>query len=111
MRAVLGAVVLVVVHVVLLGVNGPAHARPDDPVGVWPLDPRPDVVRPFEPPPHPYAAGHRGVDLAGSPGQAVHASLAGTVGYSLLLTPFVVPVVGALVRRLNPDPFRRWVHA
>ena len=38
-------------------------------------------------------------------------ALAGTVGYSLLLTPFVVPVIGVLVRRLNPDPFRRWVHA
>jgi len=34
-------------------------------------------------------------------------SLGGTVTYSVLLTPFVVPVVGALVRRLDPDPFRR----
>jgi rod shape-determining protein MreD len=34
-------------------------------------------------------------------------SLAGTVTYSVLLTPLVVPVVGALVRRLDPDPFRR----
>ncbi len=82
MRAVLGAVLLVLVHLSLSGVAGPAHARPDDPVGVWPLDPRPDVVRHFEPPPTPYAAGHRGVDLAGSPGQAVLASLAGTVGFA-----------------------------
>jgi rod shape-determining protein MreD len=34
-------------------------------------------------------------------------SLAGVVAYSVLLTPLVVPVVGALVRRLDPDPFRR----
>lgn len=34
-------------------------------------------------------------------------SLAGTVAYSGLLTPLVVPVVGALVRRTDPDPFRR----
>ena len=82
MRTILRAVVLVLVHLVLSSVAGPAHARPDDPVGVWPLDPRPDVVRHFEPPPGPYAAGHRGVDLAGSPGQAVRASLAGTVGFA-----------------------------
>ena len=87
MRAVPGAVLLVLVHLFLSSVflsivAGPAHARPDDPVGVWPLDPRPDVVRHFEPPPNPYAAGHRGVDLAGSPGQAVRAALAGTVGFA-----------------------------
>lgn len=82
MRAVLGAVLLALVHLILSGVAGPAHASPEDPVGVWPLDPRPDVVRHFEPPPNPYAAGHRGVDLAGAPGQAVRAALAGTVGFA-----------------------------
>lgn len=34
-------------------------------------------------------------------------SLGGTVAYSVLLTPLVVPVVGALLLRLHPDPFRR----
>ena len=34
-------------------------------------------------------------------------SLAGTTTYSVLLTPLVVPVVGALVRRLEDDPVRR----
>ncbi len=87
MRAVPGAALLVLVHLFLSSVclsivAGPAHASPEDPVGVWPLDPRPDVVRHFEPPPNPYAAGHRGVDLAGSPGQAVRAALAGTVGFA-----------------------------
>ncbi|CAM3606763.1 M23 family metallopeptidase [Nocardioides zeicaulis] len=53
-----------------------------DPTGVWPLDPRPEVVRGFEPPAGPYAAGHRGVDLAGAPGQGVRAALAGTVGFA-----------------------------
>ena len=38
-------------------------------------------------------------------------ALAGTTGYSVLLTPFVVPLVGALVRRLDPDQSRRWVHS
>ena len=34
-------------------------------------------------------------------------SLAGTVTYSVLLTPVVVPLVAGLVRRLDPDPLRR----
>ena len=83
MRAVLGVVLVVLVQVCSAGVAGPADARDGEgPVGVWPLGPRPDVVRRFEPPPNPYAAGHRGVDLAGSPGQAVHAALAGRVGFA-----------------------------
>ena len=48
--------------------------------------------------------------LLGDPritGEAFWPSLAGTVTYSLLLTPLVVPVVGALVRRQDRDPFRR----
>ena len=35
-------------------------------------------------------------------------ALAGTVPYCVLLTPFVVPVIGVLVRRLDQDPLRRW---
>lgn len=31
----------------------------------------------------------------------------GAVPYAVVLTPFVVPAVGALVRRLDPDPLRR----
>lgn len=34
------------------------------PVWGWPLTPLPRVVHPFQAPPSPYAAGHRGVDLA-----------------------------------------------
>jgi murein DD-endopeptidase MepM/ murein hydrolase activator NlpD len=81
MRALIGAVLVALV----LGaapVSSPAAAAPADPVGVWPLDPEPLVVRGFEAPPGPYAAGHRGVDLAGSPGQPVRAALSGTVGFA-----------------------------
>ncbi|MCY4727647.1 M23 family metallopeptidase [Nocardioides sp. STR2] len=78
----LPTVMLAVLLTVLLGVRAPAGAAPDEPEGVWPLDPEPDVVRHFEPPPNPYAAGHRGVDLAGSPGQSVRAALSGTVGFA-----------------------------
>lgn len=45
----------------------------------WPLDPPPRVVRPFLRPPSRYGAGHRGVDLSGTPGQQVLAVESGTV--------------------------------
>ncbi|MGH3357326.1 MAG: peptidoglycan DD-metalloendopeptidase family protein [Nocardioidaceae bacterium] len=59
-------------------------ATPDATAGsgwVWPLDPRPEVVEPFDPPDETYGAGHRGVDLVGSEGDTVLAVADGTVGY------------------------------
>ena len=47
----------------------------------WPLTP-PEVVRQFVPPTHPYGPGHRGVDLAGAPGQPVHAAAGGRVVFA-----------------------------
>jgi murein DD-endopeptidase MepM/ murein hydrolase activator NlpD len=74
---------LLVVALAVLVLLGPSpSSAAEDPAGVWPLAPEPEVVRGFEPPPHPYAAGHRGADLAGSPGQAVRAALGGTVGFA-----------------------------
>lgn len=78
MRTVVGIVLLAVLHVLA----APASAGPEQAHGVWPLAPEPEVVRGFEPPPHPYASGHRGVDLAGAAGQAVRAALPGTVGFA-----------------------------
>lgn len=49
---------------------------------VWPLTPRPEVIRGFEAPPQPWAAGHRGVDLKGSKGQTVRAAGGGIVAFS-----------------------------
>jgi len=57
-------------------------AGEDDPVGVWPLRPEPEVVAGFDPPTSPYGPGHRGVDLHGHSGQPVRAALAGTVTYA-----------------------------
>jgi len=75
---------LLVAWTTLLLSIAPASAAAIDaePVGVWPLLPEPDVVRQFEPPPNPYASGHRGVDLAGHAGQVVRAALDGTVGFA-----------------------------
>lgn len=48
----------------------------------WPLQPRPVVVRGFDPPSDPWGAGHRGVDLAASPGDPVLAVAAGRVSFA-----------------------------
>ncbi len=50
--------------------------------GVWPLQPQPDVVRGFHPPALEWGAGHRGVDLLGTPGQPVRTALAGSVSFA-----------------------------
>lgn len=108
MRPVVDALLLVV----LLGLSGvpgpsglsPAEAAPEEPVGVWPLDPEPEVAQGFSPPAHPYAPGHRGVDLAGRPGQPVRAALAGTVGFagSIAGKPVVTVLHGG--RRTTYEP-------
>ncbi|WP_370591261.1 murein hydrolase activator EnvC family protein [Saccharopolyspora montiporae] len=45
----------------------------------WPLDPPPEVLRPFEEPDVPFGPGHRGVDLLAGPGQPVLAAGPGRV--------------------------------
>ncbi|MFF5286337.1 M23 family metallopeptidase [Streptomyces sp. NPDC013171] len=53
------------------------------PALVWPVSPSPpEILRGWQPPPGPYAAGHRGVDLAAPPGTPVLAPAAGTVTFA-----------------------------
>ena len=48
----------------------------------WPLAPRPQVLRDFNPPPKPWLSGHRGVDLgAAADGAPVTSPAAGTVSF------------------------------
>ncbi|MQA26789.1 MAG: peptidoglycan DD-metalloendopeptidase family protein [Micromonosporaceae bacterium] len=61
--------------------NGPVRAVPVMGYG-WPLDAQPRVTRPFEPPPKPWAAGHRGVDLAATGGATVRAAGDGVVHFA-----------------------------
>jgi murein DD-endopeptidase MepM/ murein hydrolase activator NlpD len=51
----------------------------------WPLRPAPTVVRGFDAPSPNWNPGHRGVDLAGRPGQPVYAAGGATVVFAGLL--------------------------
>src|SRR5829696_9824610 len=57
-------------------------ARADDGRLDWPLQPRPSVMWVFDAPSPKWNRGHRGVDLAGAPGQPVYAAAAGTVVFA-----------------------------
>jgi murein DD-endopeptidase MepM/ murein hydrolase activator NlpD len=48
----------------------------------WPLRPQPAVMRAFDAPSPDWKPGHRGVDLAGVPGQRVFAAAPGTVVFA-----------------------------
>lgn len=82
----------------ILGAAEPASAW------VWPLDPPPQVVRGFEPPPEPWLAGHRGVDLAATAGQDVKSAGAGHVAFAGMVAgrPVVSVTHGALRTTYEP---------
>lgn len=70
----------------------------------WPLGGAPQVVRGFAPGPSPWSPGHRGVDLAGTPGQAVHAAGAGAVTYAGVLVGRGVVTVSHGALRTTYEP-------
>jgi murein DD-endopeptidase MepM/ murein hydrolase activator NlpD len=72
--------------------------------GVWPLDPRPAVARGFDPPATRWGAGHRGVDLAGRPGQPVRSSLPGRIAFAGTLAGRGVVVVDHGATRTTYEP-------
>jgi hypothetical protein len=77
----------------------------------WPLDGVPRVTRRFDPPDTPYGAGHRGVDLAGTPGAAVRAAGSGRVGYAgMLAGRGVVTVIHGGGLKTTYEPVRAVVH-
>jgi len=49
---------------------------------VWPLFPRPAILRRFEQPRSQWSSGHRGVDLSATVGQAVFSAGEGVVAFS-----------------------------
>ncbi|MBO0842369.1 MAG: M23 family metallopeptidase [Nocardioides sp.] len=90
-------------------VGAPAPAVTPAPVpapaqGQWPLSPQPEVVRRFDPPDAPWGAGHRGVDLRGSPGEVVRSALPGKVSFVGVIagTPVVAVDHGATRTTYEP---------
>ncbi|MEV6034979.1 peptidoglycan DD-metalloendopeptidase family protein [Nonomuraea sp. NPDC052116] len=57
-------------------------ARASPPTWRWPLDGHPRVLRRFTPPPEPWLAGHRGIDLAAAPSTPVLAAGTGTIRFA-----------------------------
>ncbi|TYB37637.1 M23 family metallopeptidase [Micromonospora sp. AP08] len=60
----------------------------------WPLAGAPRVVRRFDPPPQPWLPGHRGVDLAATPGAEVRSAGAGVVLFAGTVAGRPVVTVG-----------------
>ena len=107
-RILLALVALVLLVGTALAPGSGAAARAPgplpEPLGVWPLTPVPEVLAGFDPPDQPWGAGHRGVDLAGSPGQVVRAALAGTVRFAGRLAGRGVVVVDHGDTRTTYEP-------
>jgi murein DD-endopeptidase MepM/ murein hydrolase activator NlpD len=82
-------VIVLLVLLVVVGPAPPAWAQE----WRWPLDGPPAVSRPFAPPAHRYAAGHRGADLPSAPGAPVRAAGDGVVAYAGLVAGRGVVVV------------------
>jgi murein DD-endopeptidase MepM/ murein hydrolase activator NlpD len=108
------AIVVLVLLAGLVSLTWPAGASGAPvapvPVGVWPLQPRPAVVRAFDPPDLPFGAGHRGVDLAGAPGQPVGSALFGRVTFAGTLAGRGVVVVDHGATRTTYQPVDASVH-
>ncbi|KYH43216.1 M23 family metallopeptidase [Branchiibius sp. NY16-3462-2] len=75
-------------QVLLAVVMGIANALAVTPAAVpatsyaWPIPLPHSIFRPFEAPPHPWSAGHRGVDLAAAGGTAIVSAGPGVVTFS-----------------------------
>lgn len=82
------------------------------PIWHWPLQPAPDrVVRGFDPPAEPWLPGHRGVDLAGTPGQPVRAAGAGVVSFAGQIAHVGVVSISSGPLRTTYEPLAVTVHA
>ncbi len=76
------------------GIPPPGVVVPAGREWAWPLAGQPPVVHPFDPPASRWSAGHRGVDLSASVGDAVVAAAAGTVTFAGTIAGRGVVVVG-----------------
>lgn len=83
-RATIAFLLLVVL---ILVAPIPARARASSaegvkyPVWLWPTDERRAIASPYRAPAHEYGAGHRGMDLATTPGAVIRAPADGTIAF------------------------------
>ncbi|RLP71610.1 M23 family metallopeptidase [Mycetocola manganoxydans] len=106
------AVTLVAVAVLVLGGPAPAAGekaapppRVEPSPWEWPTPPPHQLLRPFEAPPTPYSAGHRGIDVPAVTGGAVVAAADGVVSFSGIVVDRPVLSVrhdGGLVSSIEP---------
>ncbi|WP_329001371.1 M23 family metallopeptidase [Kribbella sp. NBC_00709] len=89
---------------VSIAAAGPAASAPGLVASDWPLQPRPEVLRGFELPAKPWLSGHRGIDLAGRPGQPVLAATPGTITYAGPLAGRGVITITTGPRRTTYEP-------
>lgn len=81
----------------------PAAVTLPSPAG-WPVRGAPEVTRGFDPPDEPWGAGHRGVDLSASVGDAVLAAADGTITFASMLAGRGVLVVDHGTVRTTYEP-------
>ncbi|WP_456826609.1 murein hydrolase activator EnvC family protein [Cellulomonas sp. P5_E12] len=99
---------------VLASAGSAVPSLPVAPAGTYrlPLAGPADVARGFEPPPQPWAAGHRGVDLRTAAGAQAVSPVAGTVTYAgAVAGRGVVTVTDADGRRSSVEPVLAAVRA
>jgi murein DD-endopeptidase MepM/ murein hydrolase activator NlpD len=96
----------------VVGLVWAAPATADDGRLDWPLRPRPAVLRGFDAPSPNWNRGHRGVDLAGMPGQSVYAAAAGIVVFAgTLVDRPVVSIAHSGGLRTSYEPVEAVVRA
>ncbi|WP_240629884.1 M23 family metallopeptidase [Specibacter cremeus] len=77
----------------------------------WPVEPVPRILHPFDPPPQPWLAGHRGVDLAAAQGTVVRAPAAGVVSFAgVVVDRPVVTIRVADGKLISLEPVTSAVH-
>lgn len=90
---------------------GAAPSTGANPAAGWPLRPAPDTISAdFDPPAKPWLAGNRGVDLAGHPGETVHAATSGIVTFAGSVAGVGVVTVTDGALRTTYEPLRTTVH-
>jgi murein DD-endopeptidase MepM/ murein hydrolase activator NlpD len=81
------------------------------PTWQWPLRPIPNhIVHDFAPPPQPWLAGNRGLDLAGRPGEPVHAAGSGIVTFAGPIAGVGVVSITSGALRTTYQPLHVGVH-